>query len=47
MPKINTNSEDFAENEAANRALAGDLKHVIDKISRLGGPSRYLPNVDL
>ena len=32
-------SEDFAKNEAANRALAGDLKHVIDKISQ-GGNDR-------
>ena len=43
MPKIktriNTSSEDFAANEAANRALAGDLKHVVDKISQ-GGSGR-------
>ena len=37
--KINTSSDDFAKNEAANRALAGDLKHVIDKISQ-GGNDR-------
>ncbi|MFQ5549174.1 MAG: carboxyl transferase domain-containing protein [Woeseia sp.] len=41
MPRINsnvkTNSESFARNEAANRHLADDLKHVVEKISHGGG----------
>ena len=37
--KIKTSSEDFAGNDAANRALAADLKHVVDKISQ-GGSDR-------
>ena len=37
--KIDTGSEDFAANAGANRALADNLKHVVDKISR-GGSDR-------
>jgi len=37
--KIDTSSEEFAANAGANRALADDLKHVVDKISQ-GGSKR-------
>ena len=37
--KIDTGSEEFAANAGANRALADDLKHVADKISK-GGSDR-------
>ena len=37
--KIDTGSEEFAANAGANRALADDLKHVFDKISK-GGSDR-------
>ena len=32
--KIDTGSEEFAANAGANRALADDLKHVVNKISK-------------
>ena len=37
--KIDTGSEEFAANAGANRALADDLKHVVNKISK-GGSDR-------
>ena len=37
--KIDTGSEEFAANAGANRALADDLKHVVDMISK-GGSDR-------